>query len=252
MDEEIDEVIVEETPEEETRRAVFNRRMKEIIPDYDESDDERSAEMLTTYVNDGESQKERLAEALRQDPRLAQLLSDVVSGKRGAVESLVRVFGKDFLSAEEGTPEYEQIVRAETERKQEQEALENTRAEYESNLESSMPNVEAFCEEKGYSVDEFLGRAWESVIQPILSGTYTREVCEYLDKGFSYDKDTEDALKAGEVKGRNTNIQSMKQDIGDSLPKINGSETMPSQRNPPKENSIFDDARMASAKVKTN
>lgn len=40
-----------------------------------------------------------------------------------------------------------------------------------------------------------------------------------LKKGLRYDKDTEDAFAAGEVKGRNTNIHEMRAKVGDGMPK---------------------------------
>lgn len=218
----------EETGEIETgptKKQALQEMLKSIISGYDPDDEETSSESLMKYLNENNEQKSKLAEALRNDPRLAQLLSDIVSGKRNAAGSLARYFGKDYLSAEEGSPEYEDILKAEEERKAEQEASEVSRNEYQANLERSMPEVEAFCKEKGYQVDEFLDNAWNRLIQPVLSGLYSKDVCEFIDKGFTYDKDINDASEAGYVKGRNENIHKMKEERGDGMPKISGSET---------------------------
>lgn len=219
----------------QTKKQALHDMLKGLIDGFNPDDEESSSEMLMKYLSDGNEQKKKIAEALKNDPRIAQLLSDIVSGKRGAAGSLARYFGKDFLSAEEGSPEYEEIVKAEEERKAEQEASEASKKEYQDNLEKSMPEVEAYCKEKGYQVDEFLDNAWTKLIQPVLSGLYSREVCEFIDKGFNYDNDVKDASEAGYVKGRNENIHKMKEERGDGMPKISGSEAVkekPSKKNP--------------------
>lgn len=210
---------VEEAEATPTKREMLNKLLSEEIPDYNVDDDESSAEMLTNYISGNKEQRNKLAEALQNDPRLAQMLADIVSGKRGAANSMVRYFGKDFLSAEEGSPEFEDIQAAEEERKKEMESMDASRQEYSSNLEKSMPIVEDWCKEKGYDLDEFLDKVWMQVISPIMSGNYSREVCDFLDKGLNYDKDTKDALDAGVVQGRNENINKMREERGDGLPK---------------------------------
>lgn len=220
-----------------TKKQALHDMLKGLIDGYNPDDEESSSEMLMKYLNDGNEQKSKIAEALKNDPRIAQLLSDIVSGKRGAAGSLARYFGKDFLSAEEGSSEYEEILKAEEERKAEQEASEASRKEYQNNLEKSIPEVEAYCKDKGYQVDEFLDNAWNKLIQPVLSGLYSKEVCEFIDKGANYDKDVNDASEAGYVKGRNENIHKMKEERGDGMPKISGSEAMKDK--PKKKSSSF-------------
>lgn len=39
------------------------------------------------------------------------------------------------------------------------------------------------------------------------------------DHALTYEKDVEDAFAAGDIKGRNTNIQRMREDFGDGMPK---------------------------------
>ena len=67
-------------------------------------------------LRQNEEQKKILSDAINRDPRLASVLSDIVSGKRSSGNALVRYYGRDFLSAEEGTPEYKDIASAEEEK----------------------------------------------------------------------------------------------------------------------------------------
>ena len=73
-----------------------------------------------------------------------------------------------------------------------------------------------------------------------MSGSYSREICDFLDKGLNYDKDTQDAMAAGVVQGRNENINKLKEERGDGLPK--GITSVPGNPNKRKRNSIVETA----------
>ena len=169
-------------------------------------------------IADAESQR-MLLDYLERDPRLAQLFLDLVNGKRNAHSAVARYYGRSLMEPEEGTLEYEDMMSADEERQQEAVRLANDRKEYEENLSVSLPVIEDFCREHGYDPEEFMDNVWEEIVFPIMSGRYTREVCTALDHALTYEKDVEDAFAAGDIKGRNTNIQRMKQDFGDGLPK---------------------------------
>lgn len=232
-----------EEPPVKSKKDMLRDMYSSIIDDFDPEDEEGSSEKVLSYLIKSKEQKAKLAEALKSDPRLASVLADIVSGKKNAAGALTRYFGKDFLNAEEGTEEYDAIVEAEKERKAEQDKAEASKKEYEANLEKSMPEVEAYCKEKGYNVEDFLNNAWDKILQPIMSGIYTKEVLDVLDKGFNYDKDVKDALVAGEIKGKNENIHKMKAKAGDGMPKMGGSETVVDK--PKKGNSFINQALQA-------
>lgn len=208
--------------------------------DFDLSDS-LSQELLVNYLRMNKEQNEQLAEALERDPRLAQLLSDVIDGKRNAHDAMARYFGRSFMSVDTDSPEYEEIILADEERREEMMRIANERREYEMNLEESVPVIESFCKEKGYDASDFMDKVWECVIFPVMSGKYTHEVCVALDHAITYEKDVEDAFAAGDIKGRNTNIQRMKEDFGDGMPKGMSSiapDTAPKR----KRNSLIDKA----------
>lgn len=235
--------VTDEAPKE-TARQRARKLYAEEIPDYNQDDDEAAAEQEIGYLNRNRDANGKLAEVLRSDPRLAEMLSDVVSGKRGAAGSMVRYFGKDFLNAEEGTPEYEEIEKAEAERKAEMERMDASRKEYEDNLARTMPEVEAFCKGKGYNVDEFLENVWNTFIHPIMIGEYSKDLLTKLDNGLNYDGDVKDAMEAGKVAGRNMNINNMRSNVSDGLPKNMASQQPPAPK-PRRTNSMLDLAKMA-------
>lgn len=203
--------------------------------------DKFSQDLLLQHLKLNKEQNDKLAEILERDPRLAQLLLDVIGGKRNAHSAMVRYFGNSFMTIDEDSPEFEEIMMADEERKEEMIRLANDRREYERNLADSVPVIEEFCKEKGYDASEFMDKVWENLVFPILAGKYSNSVCVALDHALTYEKDVEDAFVAGDIKGRNTNIQRMKEDFGDGMPKgINS--VAPDTEIKRKRNSLIDKA----------
>ena len=186
--------------------------------DFDLSDS-FSQETLMHHLYINKEQNRRLAEAFERDPRLAQMLIDMIEGKRNAHSAVARYFGRQFVEMDENSPEYKEMLVADEERKAEAVRLAEERREYENNLQESLPVIESFCEEQGYNPSQFMDDVWEQIVFPILAGKYSKEVCTALDHALTYEKDVEDAFAAGDIKGRNTNILRMKEDFGDGMPK---------------------------------
>ncbi|MBO7302528.1 MAG: hypothetical protein J6U58_07475 [Bacteroidaceae bacterium] len=197
----------------------FNVGLKSIFGDDFDINDKMSRDLLLYQLRRNIEQNEILANALDQDPRMAQMISDVVNGKRNAHSAMARYFGNSLLNVDENSPEFEEIMNADAERKNEIMRLANDRREYENNLAESIPVIEAFCNERGYDVSDFMDNVWESVVFPIMAGRYSTDVCVALDHALSYDKDVQDAFAAGDIKGRNTSIQRMKANFSDGMPK---------------------------------
>lgn len=197
----------------------FNEKLKAFFGGNFDIYDTLSQDLLLRHLEMNREQNERLAAMLERDPRLAQMLVDVIDGKRNAHSAVARYFGRGFMNIDEDSPEYEEMMLADEERKNEVMRLANDRREYEANLEASMPIIESFCQERGYDPSDFMDNIWEKLIFPIMAGKYTGEVCTALDHAITYEKDIEDAFAAGDVKGRNSNIRRMKEDFGDGLPK---------------------------------
>ena len=197
----------------------FNSRLNAFFGGNFDIYDNLSQDLLLRHLDMNREQNERLATMLERDPRLAQMLADVIDGKRNAHSAVARYFGRGFMSVDENSPEFEEIMLADEERKAEVMRLANDRREYEMNLESSMPVIESFCKERGYDPSDFMDSVWERLIFPIMAGKYNAEVCTALDHAITYEQDVKDAFAAGDVKGRNANIRRMKEDFGDGLPK---------------------------------
>lgn len=203
----------------ETPYAYLSMGLKKIFGDDFSIDDRMSQDMLLHYLFQTKKQNELLTEVLDSDPRLAQMLLDMINGKRNASSAVARYFGRSLVELDEDSPEYQDMLRADEELQLENARMSNDREEYEANLRESQPVIEAFCRERGYEPSEFMDNVWERIIFPIMAGKYTGDVCTALDHALTYEKDVEDAFAAGDIKGRNTNIMRMKEEFGDGLPK---------------------------------
>ena len=228
-------------PSAEKQYSNLEAGLKKIFGEDFDIADKFSQDLLLQHLKVNKEQNERLAETLERDPRLAQLLVDVIGGKRNAHSALARYFGNSFMGFDEDSPEFEEIMMADEERKEELIRLANDRHEYEKNLEDSIPVIEKFCKEKGYDASDFMDKVWDSLVFPILEGKYSSDVCAALDHALTYEKDVEDAFVAGDIKGRNMNIQRMKEDFGDGLPKGMNS-VAPDTEIKRKRNSLIDKA----------
>lgn len=223
---------------EENRYSRLEGELKNFFGEDFDISDKFSQELLLQYLKVNKEQNDKLTEMLERDPRLAQMLLDVIGGKRNAHSAMARYFGNPFMTLDEDSPEFEEIMKADEERKEEMVRLANDRQEYEKNLTESIPAIEDFCKEKGYDASDFMDKVWELLVFPILAGKYSKDVCVALDHAITYEKDVEDAFVAGDIKGRNTNIQRMKEEYGDGLPKGMNS-VAPDTEPKPKRNSLI-------------
>lgn len=213
------QLTVQQPMNEQNDFSALDGELKQLFGNDFDIADKFSQELLLQHLKVNKEQNKRIAETLERDPRLAQLLMDVINGKRNAHSAMARYFGNSFMTYDEDSPEFEEIMLADEERKEEMMRLANDRHEYERNLTESIPVIEAFCKQKGYDASDFMEKVWESLIFPILAGKYTNEVCMALDHAVTYEKDVKDAFAAGDIKGRNMNIQRMKEEFGDGMPK---------------------------------
>ena len=230
-----------EVPGTQASLESFNERLREFFGGDFDVNDKLSQDLLMRHLEMNREQNERLVTMLERDPRLAQMLVDVVNGKRNAHSAVARYFGRGFVNVDEDSPEFEEMMLADEERKNEIMRLANDRREYEANLEQSMPVIKAFCEDKGYDPSDFLDNIWAKLVFPIMAGKYTDDVCTALEHAINYEQDVEDAFAAGDIKGRNTNIQRMKEDFGDGLPK-GMSSVAPDGSSPRRRNSLIEEA----------
>lgn len=232
-----------------SKRDEYLDYLLDRYPDRFQKDDEDSVfGFLSEKTKGDDAAEDRLAEALSADPRLAQILSDVLNKKRNAPAAFARYFGKDFLNAEEGTAEYDEIEAAESERMAELEEGKTAKAEYDKNIEASAPLLDEFAKENKLDIQAFLDKVYDQIIEPIFDGNYTKELLTMLNNALNYATDVEQAMKAGQVQARNERIEQMHREPGDGMPSLGGSAGATEKKQPQikrnfnvKNESVWDD-----------
>ena len=221
-----------ETPEEPTpevpaaRHPLFDR-IKGHYPDrefasdedYLTAADEKIGE-LEGYKTESESANANLVDALMAEPTLAAVLMDVVKGYDMNQALARNINPSDLQEAIDKSDEELQTSIAE--RKAKQAELQAFMEEVSGNIESSKPEVDAFCQEMNLSPEEgqrFLSQVNDALTE-VYKGKITKSFLEKMYKAMNYAKDIEEASETGEIKGRNAAIEV--QIEGESAPKGDG------------------------------
>ena len=84
--------------------ATLESGLKELFGDDFDINDNVSQEALLQHLRVNREQNERLAGALERDPRLAQMLVDMIEGKRNAHSAMARYFGRSVMNIDENSP----------------------------------------------------------------------------------------------------------------------------------------------------
>lgn len=205
-------------------RQELENLLAEIIPEEQRTGNVEQDAL--TYIRGQKEMNDKMVAALSENPEFAQAMNDVVNKRRNGPAALARHFGKDFLSLEEGTPEYDEMIKADDEWRSERDAARLAAEEFDKAMEESDKVINAHSAAKGEDPEEYKDRIFEQFVLPIFSGKFDDALLTKFDKGMDYDKDTEDAFAAGQVKGRNENINKLRVQPTDGLPKGLGSQTV--------------------------
>lgn len=246
MDEEVKitettvEAPLEPTPAEPTAAERLEERLMELMPEEERTGD--MAEDALNLINRMVEERDRMVENISDDPRLAQVFADVVSGNRKPDAALARYFGKNLLTAEEGTPEYDELMAADAEYMNERNEMKTKREQQQASATEFFDAFADYLDKQGLDREKYMDAVFREVLEPALDLKVDEALFARLVNAVDYNKDVEDAFKAGEVKGRNTNIHEMKGKIGDGLPKAMGSQGIPVEQPKKKRNRMLESA----------
>lgn len=205
----------------------------EIVPgDMNDADVLDMTRYVVERAKKDAEMNQRLVDAFSKEPRLAKVFQDLVKGEKSAAYNFAKFFGKDFAAYEEGTPEYEDFMAGEEERLSEIKKAEDAKDLLDKNLDESEIVIDEYCKANNLDADEFRAKI-DAILMPILDGVISKETCKALDRAVNYENDTKDAYDAGVIEGRNTNINAMRDDKGDGLPKGLGSQKVQDKKKKP-------------------
>lgn len=204
-----------EEPVTDTARQELETFLNDILPEEKRTGD--VDRMALDYIKELREANDRLAEAISDDPRMAQVFAEVMNGGKGSA-ALVRYFGKGFLEAAEGTPEYDEMMEADKAFLDERAKMAADQQEYDSKAKAWFEAFSDYCKRKNLNEEVYLVKIEDKFIIPVMSWEASDEVFDMLVKGVDYDKDVEDAFEAGEIKARNMNINEMRSKPTDGMP----------------------------------
>lgn len=240
MEEEIVKTYVEaEQPAESAARQELKALLEEIIPEEKRSDDVE--QMALDYIKEQRAKNDKIVEALSEDPRMAQVFVDAMNGEGGS-KSLIRHFGKSFLEAEEGSPEYEEIMAADREYQEGRNKMLADQQAYDEKAGAWFAAFSDYCKRMNLNEDVYLVKIEDEFISPVMDWEHSDKIFDRLVKAVDYDKDVEDAFEAGEIKGRNTNINEMRAKPSDGMPKALSSQGVISDKPRVRRNPLIADA----------
>lgn len=241
MDEEkiTTEMTVEEPMGAPTARQELETLLNEILPEEKRTGD--VDQMALDYIKELREQNDRMVEAISDDPRTAQVFADVLNG-RGGAKSVVRHFGKSFIDVEEGTPEYDEIMAEDAEFMAERERSKAFDEENRTKAQAWFVAFTDYCNRMNLNEDVYLVKIWDEFLDRVMEWTISDEIFDKLVKAVDYDKDVEDAFEAGEIKGRNTNINEMRSKPSDGMPSGLSSQAPVVERPKVRRNSLVEKA----------
>lgn len=210
------EMIVEESVGETTARQELEALLNEILPEEEHTGD--VDQMALDYIKKMNEMNNRLVQSLANDPRMAQILAEVMNGGKAGI-SLIRHLGKSYLEAEEGTPEYDEIMAAENEYQAGREKMKADKEAFDTKSNAFYAAFGDYCQRKSLNEEVYLVKIEDKIVLPLFEMEASDALFGSLVKAVDYDKDVEDAFEAGELKARNMNINEMRARPSDGMPK---------------------------------
>lgn len=216
--------------------AVVRQRLKERYPEENPETDDAWEQVYGRYMDESEGELSRYREAecrlnelCRAYPEFGEVVHEMVANRLPFRAAVARVLSADDLIPQEGDEDYDACRTAWEERLERVEKRERQTREIAGNEARSLEAIDRFCEEKGLSEEEKDGLV-ELINDHFADLLYKRispSMLEGFFKQMSFDLAVEEAAKAGELRGRNQQIEARRAQeragrAGDGLPGAGG------------------------------
>lgn len=216
-----------------SKRDTALERMRTKYPDRSFDDDEaifgqinEDYEDYDKRLNDYGEREKAFSDMFLKDKRSARIVMDWKNGV-DPIANLIRLYGKDELSAAIEDPERLQAIEdANKEWADNVAKSEEYEKEYDKNLPESLKNLEEWAQKNGRSDDEVdeVMNSLAQISKDFIMGIFKTETLDMISKALNYDTATEEARMEGEVAGRNAKIDEKlrKGKRGDGTPQLDG------------------------------
>lgn len=239
-----------ETP----KLPAYRERLKKRYADREfNSDEDWDNAAEEAYAEDEESinifkdNNRIIDEIMASDKDLAAVISDIIANHIPFRAAIAKRFSPDDLVAKEGDDDYEYYQKSYEERVATGRELQKIAQERMKNEDEAYDNIDAFCEQKGYSDEdkkEFIGFINE-FYNSLSMRKITPEILQTLDNARHYEEDMASAEEAGFVAGKNENISATRaadrsRAAADGVPTPSGAGAPMTENPQKKENPIFE------------
>lgn len=156
-----------------------------------------------------EQANQAIMEVISANPEFAEIIEDVASGVPVQV-AIARQFSPEDLSVEQGEPDYEAYKKAAAERTKRLTTMKEQIDSREKNIARSKTDVDAFFADKGMDEKEctdFIEWVDNEILANLIDGKIDKGILTKLYQGWVFDEAVADARNAGEVEGRNQQIE---------------------------------------------
>ena len=200
---------------EAPKMPAYRERLKKRFADREfNSDEDWDNAAEEAYAEDEESinvfkdNNKIIDEVIASDKDLAAIIADIVANHIPFRAAVAKRFSPEDLVAKEGDEDYDYYQKSYEERVATGKEIQRIAQERLKNEDEAYDNIDAFCEQKGYSDEdkkEFIGFINE-FYNSLSMRKITPEVLQTLDNARHYEEDMASAEESGFVAGKNENI----------------------------------------------
>lgn len=147
-------------------------------------------------------------EVIASDKDLSAILADIIANHIPFRAAVAKRFSPEDLVAKEGDEDYDYYQKSYEERVATGREIQRIAQERLKNEDEAYDNIDAFCEQKGYSDEEkkeFIGFINE-FYNSLSMRKITPEILQTIDNARHYEEDMASAEETGFVAGKNENI----------------------------------------------
>lgn len=242
---------------EAPKMPVYRERLKKRYADREfNSDEDWDNAAEEAFAEDEETIKvftdnnKIIDDVLASDKDLAAIIADIVTNHIPFRAAVAKRFSPEDLIAKEGDEDYEYYQKSFEERVATGKEIQRIAQERLKNEDEAYDNIDAFCEEKGYSDDEkkeFIGYI-NDFYNSLSMRKITPEILQTIDNARHYEEDIASAEESGFVAGKNENISAKKAEekaktAGDGVPVPMGGGSPMVDAPERKENPMFSDLK---------
>lgn len=232
-----EEIITAEEIKEKVEEKVESLadRLRKEFPDKEITDEDiqkialEHITSLENYRTNNREANKKIIEVLESEPVIGEMIKDISKGA-GFKEALSRNVDIKDIQPIEGDPDYDIWNKNLTNRQKRMQDQDDLRNSLLKNQDTSMEAIKEFAKENELSdeeANEFLNTL-DGVLSNVYKGNVTKEFLGMMKTALNSKNDIANAKEAGEIKGRNEKIETIKQEAkpaGDGLPNLSSSQT---------------------------